>query len=94
MLARGFILQDFTYLRDAWNWLDFTVVSLAYALSVYIVERHSIDLLQFYLFCFARAHVKQLYRVSCVLLTKTVRINRSMAKLELKLVLSLAAVHG
>jgi len=29
MLARGFILHDFTYLRDAWNWLDFTVVSLA-----------------------------------------------------------------
>ncbi|ESO08974.1 hypothetical protein HELRODRAFT_109965 [Helobdella robusta] len=30
MLARGFILADFTYLRDAWNWLDFIVVMLAY----------------------------------------------------------------
>jgi len=29
MLARGFILADFHYLRDAWNWLDFVVVSLA-----------------------------------------------------------------
>jgi len=29
MLARGLILADFTYLRDAWNWLDFVVVSLA-----------------------------------------------------------------
>lgn len=29
MTARGFILNDFTYLRDAWNWLDFTVVTLA-----------------------------------------------------------------
>lgn len=29
MLARGFILADFTYLRDAWNWLDFMVVSFA-----------------------------------------------------------------
>jgi len=29
MLARGFILHDFTYLRDAWNWLDFIVVTLA-----------------------------------------------------------------
>jgi len=38
MLARGFILHDFTYLRDAWNWLDFIVVSLAYALYVFIVE--------------------------------------------------------
>lgn len=29
MLARGFILANFHYLRDAWNWLDFVVVSLA-----------------------------------------------------------------
>ncbi|XP_064475313.1 sodium channel protein para-like isoform X2 [Ornithodoros turicata] len=30
MLARGFILEQFTYLRDPWNWLDFMVISLAY----------------------------------------------------------------
>nr|XP_042894950.1 sodium channel protein para isoform X2 [Parasteatoda tepidariorum] len=30
MLARGFILESFTYLRDPWNWLDFVVISLAY----------------------------------------------------------------
>jgi len=29
MLARGFIMARFTYLRDMWNWLDFIVVSLA-----------------------------------------------------------------
>jgi len=29
VLARGFLLTKFTYLRDAWNWLDFIVVSLA-----------------------------------------------------------------
>ncbi|GFU56133.1 sodium channel protein para [Trichonephila clavipes] len=29
MLARGFILESFTYLRDPWNWLDFVVISLA-----------------------------------------------------------------
>jgi len=29
ILARGFILAGFHYLRDAWNWLDFLVVSLA-----------------------------------------------------------------
>lgn len=29
MLARGFILANFTYLRDAWNWLDFIVVAFA-----------------------------------------------------------------
>jgi len=29
ILARGFILGDFHYLRDAWNWLDFIVVTLS-----------------------------------------------------------------
>jgi len=29
MVARGFIMAHFTYLRDAWNWLDFIVVTLA-----------------------------------------------------------------
>ena len=26
LLSRGFALNDFTYLRDAWNWLDFSVI--------------------------------------------------------------------
>ncbi|XP_058978203.1 sodium channel protein para-like isoform X18 [Musca domestica] len=30
VMARGFILCPFTYLRDAWNWLDFVVIALAY----------------------------------------------------------------
>ncbi|XP_008562945.1 PREDICTED: sodium channel protein type 10 subunit alpha-like, partial [Galeopterus variegatus] len=30
ILARGFCLNEFTYLRDPWNWLDFSVISLAY----------------------------------------------------------------
>ncbi|XP_055302530.1 sodium channel protein para isoform X18 [Sitodiplosis mosellana] len=30
VMARGFILSPFTYLRDAWNWLDFVVITLAY----------------------------------------------------------------
>jgi len=29
ILARGFMLTNFTYLRDAWNWLDFLVVALS-----------------------------------------------------------------
>ena len=29
-MGRGFALTKFTYLRDAWNWLDFIVISLAY----------------------------------------------------------------
>ncbi|KAL3289575.1 hypothetical protein HHI36_022989 [Cryptolaemus montrouzieri] len=29
VMARGYILQPFTYLRDAWNWLDFVVIALA-----------------------------------------------------------------
>uniref|UniRef100_A0A8C8SRC7 Sodium channel protein n=1 Tax=Pelusios castaneus TaxID=367368 RepID=A0A8C8SRC7_9SAUR len=30
ILARGFCLNEFTFLRDPWNWLDFTVVVIAY----------------------------------------------------------------
>ncbi|XP_052827737.1 sodium channel protein para isoform X6 [Octopus bimaculoides] len=34
LFARGFILEPFTYLRDAWNWLDFVVIGLAYLTEV------------------------------------------------------------
>ncbi|XP_053568794.1 sodium channel protein type 2 subunit alpha-like [Bombina bombina] len=30
ILARGFCLEIFTFLRDPWNWLDFTVIVMAY----------------------------------------------------------------
>ncbi|KAM4604673.1 sodium channel protein type 3 subunit alpha-like [Polymixia lowei] len=30
ILARGFCLGPFTFLRDPWNWLDFTVIVMAY----------------------------------------------------------------
>ncbi|XP_078288605.1 sodium channel protein type 10 subunit alpha isoform X2 [Panthera onca] len=30
ILARGFCLNEFAYLRDPWNWLDFSVITLAY----------------------------------------------------------------
>ncbi|KAK6473101.1 sodium channel protein type 4 subunit alpha B isoform X1 [Huso huso] len=30
VLARGFCIGDFTFLRDPWNWLDFCVISMAY----------------------------------------------------------------
>ena len=30
VLSRGFILNPFTYLRDAWNWLDFVVIAMSY----------------------------------------------------------------
>ena len=29
VMGRGFIIAPFTYLRDAWNWLDFIVITLA-----------------------------------------------------------------
>ncbi|XP_076464769.1 sodium channel protein para-like [Babylonia areolata] len=37
LLARGFILQPFTFLRDPWNWLDFFVICSAY-LTMAITE--------------------------------------------------------
>ncbi|CDQ68951.1 unnamed protein product [Oncorhynchus mykiss] len=30
ILARGFCVGKFTFLRDPWNWLDFMVISMAY----------------------------------------------------------------
>lgn len=30
LLARGFFMDNFTYLRDAWNWLDFCVILMSY----------------------------------------------------------------
>uniref|UniRef100_A0A8C5AAF8 Sodium channel protein n=1 Tax=Gadus morhua TaxID=8049 RepID=A0A8C5AAF8_GADMO len=30
ILARGFCIGPFTFLRDPWNWLDFSVISMAY----------------------------------------------------------------
>jgi hypothetical protein len=30
VLSRGFILDSFSYLRDAWNWLDFLVIAMSY----------------------------------------------------------------
>ncbi|KAM4626228.1 sodium channel protein type 2 subunit alpha-like [Discoglossus pictus] len=30
ILARGFCLEKFTFLRDPWNWLDFSVIMMAY----------------------------------------------------------------
>lgn len=29
ILATGFCLNEFTFLRDPWNWLDFTVIVMA-----------------------------------------------------------------
>ncbi|CAB1315078.1 unnamed protein product, partial [Coregonus sp. 'balchen'] len=30
IVARGFCINGFTFLRDPWNWLDFMVISMAY----------------------------------------------------------------
>lgn len=29
ILSRGFCIDNFTFLRDPWNWLDFMVISMA-----------------------------------------------------------------
>lgn len=30
-VAKGFILNNYTYLRNPWNWLDFVVITSGYA---------------------------------------------------------------
>ncbi|XP_063777905.1 sodium channel protein type 5 subunit alpha-like [Pseudophryne corroboree] len=34
ILARGFCMKEFTFLRDPWNWLDFSVIVMAYATEI------------------------------------------------------------
>lgn len=30
-IAKGFVLNKYTYLRNPWNWLDFVVITTGYA---------------------------------------------------------------
>lgn len=31
VIAKGFVLNKYTYLRNPWNWLDFVVITSGYA---------------------------------------------------------------
>ncbi|XP_071488688.1 LOW QUALITY PROTEIN: sodium channel protein 1 brain-like [Diadema antillarum] len=42
IIARGFALHSFTYLRDPWNWLDFLVILLAYI--TFILQGAKVDI--------------------------------------------------
>lgn len=37
IIAKGFALHKFAYLRDPWNWLDFIVVILGYVVHIRVV---------------------------------------------------------
>lgn len=37
IIAKGFALHKFAYLRDPWNWLDFVVVILGYVVHVVVL---------------------------------------------------------
>ncbi|XP_037646540.1 sodium channel, voltage-gated, type I-like, alpha [Sebastes umbrosus] len=41
ILARGFCIGKFTFLRDPWNWLDFCVIVMAYATEVFSLGNFS-----------------------------------------------------
>ncbi|XP_048254003.1 sodium channel protein 1 brain-like isoform X4 [Haliotis rufescens] len=34
LIARGFFINNYTYLRDPWNWLDFVVIVIAYVTTI------------------------------------------------------------
>ena len=38
IIARGFIFDKLTYLRDPWNWLDFSVVVLGWVMLYKIID--------------------------------------------------------
>lgn len=35
MFARGFCIEPFTFLRDPWNWLDFSVIVMAWVITLF-----------------------------------------------------------
>ncbi|KAM6955511.1 sodium channel, voltage-gated, type I-like, alpha [Lycodopsis pacificus] len=41
ILARGFCIGKFTFLRDPWNWLDFSVILMAYATEIFTLANFS-----------------------------------------------------
>lgn len=41
IIAKGLILEDSCYLRDMWNWLDFTVVIAAVLQNLQLVDNVS-----------------------------------------------------
>ena len=41
IIARGFVLNSYTYLRNPWNWLDFTVVIMGYVLFFISKQQYS-----------------------------------------------------
>ena len=44
IIAKGFVLHSYAYLRDPWNWLDFVVVCLGYVFfnfSIYSILKTS-----------------------------------------------------
>lgn len=42
IIARGFVLNSYTYLRNPWNWLDFTVVIMGYVLFFISTQQYSL----------------------------------------------------
>jgi voltage-gated sodium channel type II alpha len=45
IVARGFIMNRFSYLRDPWNWIDFIVITLAY-LTIFISSLGNLSVLR------------------------------------------------
>eukprot|EP00794_Sanderia_malayensis_P020464 gene20464-22480_t len=41
IIAKGFILQKYSYLRNTWNWLDFFVVIVGYVTMIPAMEKYS-----------------------------------------------------
>ncbi|KAI2663692.1 Sodium channel protein type 8 subunit alpha [Labeo rohita] len=42
IVARGFCIDDFTFLRDPWNWLDFMVISMAVSVWANVRETEAL----------------------------------------------------
>lgn len=43
-VAKGFILNKYTYLRNPWNWLDFVVIASGYVTLIIELGKYNVEL--------------------------------------------------
>jgi voltage-gated sodium channel type II alpha len=79
ILARGFIIDKFSFLRDAWNWLDFIVITLAYVAALQKAFK-----INFFMFFFVKRYATMLIKsLGNVSVLRTLRVLRALKSLAI-----------
>lgn len=88
-IARGFILGKYTFLRDAWNWLDFIVIVLAYVFHSwsYPIRNNSANIFRYVTFFVNLGKVAVLRTFRVLRALKTVAVVPGMILYFLRLLI-------